>query len=531
MAGSRLLAQIALLLATAVLMLVAFWTMRLYRYCYSPLHPPIVPILTLEDWRRFLPPPLVAVAISTDDISQSTLPFQLKEESCNKYLNQEGLYHLSLSSERNFFSDSEAKSLQSIGNTSATQLIEDFWSDVAEISQWVETIPPSRSLHLNLILGAESQNIPWQSQRIFHQVALKVKDRFKSLHRSLPVSVSLRVMRNLQLRPFLKGPTGPSAPSWSVLSSQHLSSSSLLSKVSSVGIVGTETDGLSCDPQTELCTPFSFLIYLPEPSDQPVALTDSTHPLNSTALSGTKSLIFPSQRIGVLAFNDRCVEGEDKCEGEGETPLTQQRLAQQIVDQFTAHFAYNLTRPPAERPFDPTSSLWSRRTLLVAWSSMLYSDTLRQLTALHLLHSNSGVMSLPIDSGNYLPLDDERRRALVDLQEGLLSLFERCNTASEELAFSFDHRLSCAFREISRANLLARQVLSDPSLVHQRREGIEMTSALLLPYWFPLLIPLLYGTFFEIRRYFQKTKRTSSEGRAGPSHCPLEVSSRSISGG
>jgi hypothetical protein len=496
MAGSRLLAQIVLLLASIVLICGGFYTMRLYRYFYDRDHI-ISSILAQEvDWRNFLPSPIVPVVISAQDISQSTSTFQLTEFATKKYLKDQELHHLSLSDEIHYFYDPEAKfPFQSIGNQSSLQLIEEFWETTLQLSRSLNSIPPSRSFHLNLILGAESETIPPQTERVIREVAFQVLERFKSIHQSLPVSVSLRVMRNLHLKSLLKR-SGPC----STLSSNEIASSSLLAKISSLGLIGTGADGLSCDPHTELCTPFFFLFYLPEPADQPLALTDSKSCPKEQATNSTvsQSFAFPSKRIGIIAFNDKSL-------GAVGVQVIEQRLAQQLLDQLNSHFVRDLS-PPLARPFQLTSSLWSRRALLVSWASILYSDTLQQLAILQSLHSNTGLMSLSIDSGSYFPLDDERRRVLNDLQDHL-KIFERCSRNDPLLSPTFfDDQLSCAYREISSANLLVKQLLSDPSLVHERREGVEMISALLLPFWFPIMIPLVYGTFFEIRRYLRKTR-------------------------
>jgi hypothetical protein len=448
------LSQTVLVLTTLILMLISFHTMRLGRYFHPDNSFTIPPKMTQEDWKQFF----------VSSVSQ-------KE-----------------------------------------QIEEEFWRDVENISG---EFPPSRELHLNILLGSESDVVSPETIRMVRQTVMQVREALQALHQFLPVTMSLRFVRNINLQSFLRK-SDDKNHSCSTLSATDLvdppktSSSFPLSFILSPGVVAADDEFLSCNYQTRLCSPITILIYVPSPQDQPLELVDAipkssftcSHHSNKSVTS--HGFIFPSRHLGIIALNDQRATDNLSWKNQND-------LATSVIDQFHAFFTGS-ERSSSIISFD-LSTLWARRLLLVRWLSLLYSETLNQLTTIQSLHSPGNPTPLPIETGTYFPLSADKMKIVTEILRRF-DFFESCSLEVEDISgtgeqpqlSSFDRQLTCAFEAIVDSNLRARGLLGDPSLIEQRKEGMEMISAILLPFWFPILIPVLYGSFYEVRRYYQKRK-------------------------
>lgn len=504
MAGSRLLSQAVLVLATMILLLVSYHTMRLGRYLHTDSSFIMPPILTQEDWKRLLVSPVVTREISPKDPTK-------RQEDLRDRVTPSGLYHISSSNGKsNELLDSDEKIVsRKIGSLSLEKILTEFWRGVDDLS---EGFPPSRELHLNILLGSESSVVSPETIRMVRQAAIQVRDGLQALHQFVPVTMSLRFIRNLNWQPFLRKSSLTNHPC-SILFAGDIAdprSSFPLSLITSTGIVAADDEFLSCDYQTHLCSSITLLIYIPSPQDQPLELVDSMQKISSYCSPDfNKSIIshgfnIPSRRLGILALNDH--RAKESLSGKHQNDLTVS-----LIDQFHSFFLTDSQSPSPVVPFD-LSTLWGRRLLLARWLPLLYSDTLTRLNSLRSLHSPSDPTALHLESGSYFPLDPEKMKIVTEIGRRL-DFFESCSlkhgnmSGTEVLSeLHFDRQMSCLFEAIVDSNLRARGLLADPSLIDQRNEGIELISAILLPFWFPILIPVLYGSFYEIRRYYQKRK-------------------------
>jgi hypothetical protein len=482
MAGSRLLSQIVLLLTTIVLFLVSFNTLRLGRYFYSDNSFSIPSLMTQQDWIRFFDAPRIFLEISQHSFSNQR--YKLATQVLPR----------------------------GVSDLSHEQVNEEFWRGVDNLSEY---IPPSREIHLNIILGSESEELRPETIQLVRQTVMRVRESLQTFHQLIPMTMSLRFIRNLHWQSFLKKSIDHNF-SCSSLSAKDIihppkGFSFSLSSISSPGVVGSAADALSCDYQTQLCSSITILIYVPSPHDQPLELVDSIResstsscPRHSNQSITSNGLIFPSRHLAIVALNDHWLMSKDSLSSE-----TQNDLTNSVLDQLHAFFATGAQKTASAStiiPFDLSTS-WSQRLLLVRWLSLLHSDTLIQLNAIRSLHSPSDPTAPPVETGSYFPLSADKMKVVTGILKRL-DLFETCSMHSENS--SFDLKLACAHEAILDSNLRARGLLSDPSLVNHRREGIEMISAILLPFWFPILIPLIYGTFYEVRRYFQKRKGSAN---------------------
>jgi hypothetical protein len=162
----------------------------------------------------------------------------------------------------------------------------------------------------------------------------------------------------------------------------------------------------------------------------------------------------------------------------------------------------------------PTSlSYWQSRSLLLSWMISWLPEMGSTLNALNALHSsNSPQSGLALlmssqSSGQYHSLDKVTQNKVVEIihlvNYSLLTCVNQSLNFSEDIS-QFDQELRCLFHSLADGLIGLRKILSDPILIDRRKQGVELISALLLPYWFPITIPILYGTYFEIRRYIQK---------------------------
>ena len=67
--------------------------------------------------------------------------------------------------------------------------------------------------------------------------------------------------------------------------------------------------------------------------------------------------------------------------------------------------------------------------------------------------------------------------------------------------------LKCMLRHSSEGLRRAHRLLYDPGMVQEVREREDFLVALFLPYWLPVLVPLLVGLYVEVKRYRTKTYR------------------------
>lgn len=497
MAGSRLFAQFSLVGVTLVLIIIGFYSMRFQRYFYA--HPPLISIknLTLDDWQNFLPSPIDSVQILKENlIFSGEEVIKVSQEAKANVFKDHGVYHISILSVENnkslrsvlYDTRSEVFNVE-IGNSSINEIVTDFWRYVTKSLEDISQIPPSREIHLQLILGAESEEISSETVSNARRIAFQIKEYLKYFHDDISVSLSFRIMRNLNWKSFLSrheaGNISCSILFADDISGPHSSPKFPISRITSTGITGVKED-VSCDYSTQLCSQYTLLLYAPETTYQPLLISQSREQKKSNFCSSPpllSSVVFPASHVGLIPYND---------------------LNRSSTSQLTSHLLSLLNsalNPNVNYPLGSLmTSIWSRRILLISWTSHLYADTQHKLEIIYSLHTNSGHMDLSIPAGNYFSLNDSNMKKYLAIVEKL-HFMEACSTMHK-----FDERLTCAFQLVSQGNLLARDLLHDPEMIDQRKEGIEMISAILLPFWFPVLIPLLYGTYHEIRRYSSKRK-------------------------
>jgi hypothetical protein len=116
------------------------------------------------------------------------------------------------------------------------------------------------------------------------------------------------------------------------------------------------------------------------------------------------------------------------------------------------------------------------------------------------------------ESEHYLRLmDDDPLLVLVDESVRAVESAAQCLESVSDM--SGVERLQCAHTHLITAARLSEGVLNSPSMLSHTQEDYQFLLALVVPYWIPILIPVVFGTVVEIRRYLAKTGVVKSKSQ------------------
>lgn len=459
-------------------------------------------------------------------------------------LSSKGIYYLSIDS--NILYDTEYSNNYWIGIENGIEKYNSlFWNQSEIHSKLESSIRPSQILQLNIIIGSEKGRINIKSKDIIQQVLFNIQESFKIFQQFIDVIITTRSIRYLNWRKYLKHINYTSIDELTLskktifpLSNIHeeFNNQFPLSKISSKGILGTNNQLLSCDYQSQLCSSIYLLIYLPDSSDQPVEINDfdnySNYKSNNHQSSSikdylsTQTFLIPSENIGISVLNDEYISPElnDRIVQD----LTQQLLEQIKSLMLKPNFSFKQLFIKYPYSFETIESLlnysqsieittnqrmnineeysipkhlffsyWDSRILITSWTFQLYSQAIKILEIIYSLYNE------PINSGtgSYHQLDEKTLEKLENIYEKL-NLFQIYLDKSN--LSNFDERLQFIFQELSSYVIEMNKILYDPEHIHHRKDDFELISALVLPYWLPIAIPIVYGTYFEIVRYIKK---------------------------
>ena len=119
------------------------------------------------------------------------------------------------------------------------------------------------------------------------------------------------------------------------------------------------------------------------------------------------------------------------------------------------------------------------------------------------------IVNLDAESNYYLRLQKDSNlfatfQDAIKYQEMAKYCLENESLYAEGRAVKPFDRLKCAHDNLVSSSAYAQAVLDSPNMLNNIREEFEFLLAISVPYWLPILIPVMYGTLVEVKRYRTK---------------------------
>jgi hypothetical protein len=490
MAGTRLLAQLSFVACVLAIFIYSMFLLNLHRYWQSP----ILSFLT----------------------SQHKYP----TTHPNKYTTWE--YYANLSSAT---LDEEKDS--------------SFWAEVASTVDAIENdqTPPTTELRINLILasdddedeededcGGEEEERDVGVRGSLELLAFSMETQLLLVHSLLP-KVDIRILEYPHCN------LNQAIQSANMSSSDTLTSPSFTLTKSSLLHLHNQRNGFNFDylQRTGLepacvgaCKQVFVVMYRPSRAQQPLHVgsqggkgyhNDDASSSTSKVYSEKVSGLVMNQNLVVMAFNDADFQ---------ESVNT---FVEKIATFVMTKFLYPLLFPQSNSVTDSLrNSTWS--------SVFLSSSGMKRHLISRIIHFQRSIaqvlqhiVSLEERDDYYLHIqrDGPLFSALVDATraqdwvEACLEGNEHNKSNSDPASegtqglsnitepSSFIERLQCAHTSLITASTLLEDIFTSPNMLSDVREDYEFLLALAVPYWVPILIPVVYGTVIEIQRYRTKT--------------------------
>ena len=407
-----------------------------------------------------------------------------------------------------------------------------FWQDVASTVNSIDNdqSPPITELRVNLILASDNDNDAVnntgdmqqdQKQEIMEMLAFSLEERLLSAQMLLPL-IDIRILEypHCGLNEAVQYVDIQPIPYFT------LSKPRLLQ-------LFNDREGFNIDYflRTGLepacvgsCQQVYVVMYRPKQSQQPVVVMTQNSKsdihtsdiLNSHKHAG----LILNQQLVVMTLND-----EDFAHSPTSTMCNVEEIASSIMSNFLKPFFFHhsdavgsitshvMTHHGAKRNCHRHSS-----------NDIITKSELPLLLIIRIIHLQRSItqvvqqiVSLDTTADYYLHL--QRDHPLFVLFTQAIHAQNHARTCLEATDSSTPHnaattsmhanmtsleRLECAYSTLDSASQLAEKVLSSPERLSEVQEGYEFILALMVPYWFPILIPFIYGTAVEIRRYHNK---------------------------
>lgn len=402
-------------------------------------------------------------------------------------------------------------------------------------------------LHINVILAVEETRVFHSSYKTAEISAFHIQDALRVFEDIFSVNIALRVARNVNWQPFLR----QSANMTNMRTMYALTTYAMRVPIREAPytfpldeLLGHISEGDKCGPD---CRVIDLIMYQHSDHQAMVTITedDTTTEKDFDSLSATSFIV--GEDVGISVLNTHILDSTvtipySDVEAVVSTLLDQLRVMLGVdsdhirtrglisVDhEATRTYVELLDKVEATRQLMrcdgqkilefskrnekssvcPLVCYWESRVVVAASALLMHTRAVESLEQTYQLMGASSFYLYPTSKTiSVLHEAEEQVRLSASCRERIQShrtvyITTRNRHDDDEM----DLLLKCLVHHSSAALRLAHSVLYDPQIGRDVKDGYEFLTAILLPYWLPVLIPLLFGLVVEIKRFANKSRR------------------------